>query len=506
MDDDDVGFFDRRRKPSKPKSKPKEKPLTNLPSSSGAKAGSASTSATQGSSSAAVASSSQSAAPAKSPEISYDHYEIFTLGGDKDDNDDEEETVMSSSDVYNSDDSDAPKTRQPKRRKHKHVTNLSGWALEAINRHASQEPSSSSSATTFFDARSELNSTGGTSTDLEKAGSTKQANGVPSGRKREDSLTPPPQVSPEKKAMALDLVDRTMGSKFKLSTSAVAAGPSSTNAASASNRVTRSTRSSATPAFGQDPAPISTQGPSSAIAGAEAPDDVDAANEVDFCPELARLLPGEKNRRIREQAKARLEEKRKQQELERTRQQAASQASASSSQRGAQFARVQSAPQARIAEAIEVNDGNDTDNSVELVGRPIRRASASPRRSRSSGQAHDAVIVIDDSDDEPAPSATVSRPNGTNAKRTSPSPPPAETPGETLSLTIQSKAGSLVVNVTPTTLLSRLVQHFHEKKELGDSVKVDSIKISFDGEPVKQSQTVGDMGVEDEDQIDFSWS
>ncbi len=146
------------------------------------------------------------------------------------------------------------------------------------------------------------------------------------------------------------------------------------------------------------------------------------------------------------------------------------------------------------------------------MGNPIRKATTSPRRRRSSAtnasgtHSTDAVIVIDDSDDESAPSAT--RPNGTGANGHSPppSPPPTEAPAETLSLTLQSKVGSLIVKVTPTTLLTRLVEHFHKEKKVDSKIKVASIRVAFDGDHFKQSQTVGDMGVEDEDQIELTWA
>lgn len=115
------------------------------------------------------------------------------------------------------------------------------------------------------------------------------------------------------------------------------------------------------------------------------------------------------------------------------------------------------------------------------------------------------TIIIDDSDDDPTPSnPTMARTN--TSHRTSASPP-ACNPTETLSLTLQSKLGSMAVTVTPTTLLSRIIEHFHHTKLTNHaSVHPHAIKISFDGFAYTPNQTVQDMDVEDGDQIELSWS
>lgn len=502
MDDED-DFFIRKPLSNKPKSKRKAQPLAKVASSSSY----TSNGAAQPGSSAPVASSSQSANTAQVVGDSDDE-DAVVMATDVDEDDDD--AVMSSSDFYASDDSDATAARRAKRAKKKHLKKTTlPRGLQDFDLRKSQEPSSSSSAATFFDARSEGRSTGATSMygASERTNGKGKVDGAINGKQREASLTPPPDVSPERRAMAVNLVHQT----FQIPSSFGGPPlPIANHTASATARVTRSTRNSATPAFGQDIASTSTTTFPPAASRSHGQVDVDADTQLDLAPELALLLPGPENKDKREKARRIIEERRKQRELERARQQAASsQAATSSSQRGSQFARVQSAPQVRLARSSAPKDGNDTDDSVELVENPIRKATTSPGRTRSSAtgtQANDAVIVIDDSDDESAPPAT--RTNGTGANRHSPppSPPPTEAPAETLSLTLQSKVGSMIVKVTPTTLLSRLVEHFHKEKKVNSKIKVASIRVAFDGDHFKQSQTVGDMGVEDEDQIELTWA
>ncbi len=82
-----------------------------------------------------------------------------------------------------------------------------------------------------------------------------KADGAANGKQREASLTPPPDVSPERRAMAVNLVHQT----FQIPSSfGIPPLPTANHTASASGRVTRSTRNSATPAFGLDVASTST--------------------------------------------------------------------------------------------------------------------------------------------------------------------------------------------------------------------------------------------------------
>ena len=98
--------------------------------------------------------------------------------------------------------------------------------------------------------------------------------------------------------MARELVNRTIGSKFGTApqTSTTIASSSSTD--SASRRATRSTRNSATPAFGQD---LTSAVPGGAPRTAD--DEDDETTHVHWDPDLARLMRGENAKHLREQAK-----------------------------------------------------------------------------------------------------------------------------------------------------------------------------------------------------------
>ncbi|CDS02054.1 hypothetical protein [Sporisorium scitamineum] len=488
--DDDFDFFTRKPSASRSKSKAKLKAPPKVAN------GSASNGITQPISSATAASTSQSAATVQLVGDEDGPAVATNVDALEDDDDEDVDIMLSSSDEdYPSDYSSASTRRKAKRRKKRHAKTLPAWASQGIYRRPSQEPSSLSSNSAFLDApsgsavkTSQLGSDMTADTDSPSS----EANGTANGRARRVSLTPPPPPSPEKLYRARQLVNRTIASKFCSSTassttrsaSSVPALSSSNDSASGSRRVLRSTRNSATPAFGRDVA----------VAG--------RSTNAKHIREKAR----------REQRER--EEKRKQPELERIRQQPSS-LPGSSSPRSAQFGRTQSAPQTRASAA---NDRNESDDSVEYVARPARKASMSPHRTRSSttttstaaaashSNNNGAILIIDDDLDEDGQAS--SKPNGSAAASTyepSPSPPPAqEAAGETLALTLQSRLGSIPVTVTPTTLLSRIIQHFHEKK-LDSSVKVESVRVMFDGFAYKPDQTVGDMDVEDGDQIELSW-
>ncbi|TKY90713.1 hypothetical protein EX895_000711 [Sporisorium graminicola] len=528
--DDDVDFFTRKPMANRFKSKQKAKLLSKA-------AASTSNGITQRTASTAAASSSQYAASAQqvgdvdSPDVAVD---VDVLEDEDEDEDGDENAALSNSDAdIPSDDSDASAKRRAKRRKKRHAKTLPAWASQGNHVRPSQEPSSSSSSAVFLDA--ETGTDGNTSSRLgpdkrAATGSTSaNANGSGNGRARGVSLTPPPPISPEKLYLAHELVNRTMASKFGTSTASATTWASSAPALSSSNdsasgprRATRRMRNSATPSFGQDVAAAGSSTVLSPTAATRDDDDDDANGQVHWDPDLARLMRGENARHIREQARREQqerEEKRKQRELERIRQQPSS-LPGSSSQRSTHFGRTQSAPQTTIqARSSAANGGNESDDSVEFVARPGRKASTPPCRTRSNtntraGAAtqtaaapkNDAIVVIDsDSDDDQESSKGNGTTAGAAAHDPSPSSPPAiEAAGETLALSLQSKVGSISVTVTPTTLLCRIIQHFHDKK-LDSSVKVESMRIMFDGFAYKPDQTVGDMDVEDGDQIELSW-
>ncbi|SPO21075.1 uncharacterized protein UTRI_00552 [Ustilago trichophora] len=507
--DDDVDFFTRKPPPVRSKSKPKA--LAKAVNDAARNAGEGSSRITQPPSSAHASSAPTSTSAAGQLVTSDDRRdEVDMLEDDLDEEDEEDDAVLLSSDEeIASDDSDASAKRRAKRRKKRHARTLPAWASQGVYRRPSQEPSSSGTAV-FSDAvLSSSRSDGVTTSASQKANASDGTNNKSkgNGRTRGVSLTPPPPPSPEKLSMARELVNRTIASKFGSSaTSNVASStisPPSSSTDSASLRATRSTRASATSAFGQDVA----QSASSALSPSARRhnDDEDLTSQIHWDPDLARLIRGENAKHIREQAKREQQERderRKQRELERIRQQPSS--LPGSSQRQGQFARTQSAPQTRST-AIRVADDGDSDDSVEFVPR-LSRPSTSPRRTRSSTASQpkkEAVIVIDDSDDD----GNISKRNPANGTAHSPSPPPAtaEPEGEKLSLTLQSKLGSLSVTVTPTTKLLTIINHFHKQK-LNDAVKPESIRLTFDGFGYKPEQTVADMDVEDGDQVELSWT
>lgn len=465
--DDDVDFF--TRKPAKPRSKAKPRPIARSTNGSGDGIAGPSSS-TQPPSSAFVActSASKSTHPVNGLKEDDDVMEIM----DTDDEDDED-IVATSSDVGGmSDDSDASARRRAKRRKKKHTKILPAWASQGVFRRPSQEPTSSAPSSVDT-ATKPANGTSISRSSAEKDGNA-EANG--NGRGRQVSLTPPPDVSPEKLSMAQQLVSNVLSSKFPFSSSTTTASVPAV-APTAGPSTTRATRSSATP------------GPTASATL----DEDDAANSgIHWDPDLARLMRGENAKHIREQAKREQEErdrKRKERELERIRNQPPSQP-VGQTQRGG-MGRTQSAPQTAF---LRVQEDEDSDASVEFV--PVHRPTTSPlkRSTRSSTSTAAAPIEIVDSDDD-IPLATA-RP---------PSPPPVPESAETLTLTLRSKIGSQEVTVTPQTLLSKIVAHFHEKMLSGKGVKVGSIKVMFDGFGFKGGQRVEEMDVEDGDQVELSW-
>ncbi|GAC93312.1 epsin-1 [Pseudozyma hubeiensis SY62] len=527
--DDEVDFFTRKPLPGRSKLKSKARPLAKVASTSSVKLTTISNdfiAHPASSASPTVVSSSQSAttAPLHIDNSDDEGTTITIMDTMEEDDDDDEQTIMYSSDVdIASDDSHASEKRRAKRRKKKHVKTLPAWASQGVFRRPSQDPSSSLSDPSSFDVRSDLTgddvkSTQATSSGKMASNATPQKDKAKSnGRQRGVSLTPPPAPSPEKLKMARELVNTTIAKKFgnpnpSAATASSSAALSSSNDSS-SRRVTRSTRSSATPAFGQDVPSnnSSTLSPGSSKHVDE--DDVDTNGSIHWDPDLARLMRGENAKHIREQARREQQERderRKQREQERQRQQPAS------SQRSTQSSsRTQSAPQLPTTTARPAANGVDgSDDEVQFVPRPPRRLSSSPRRTRSSTTTAstsnvDAIVIQDSDDEEPTPT----KPNGTSfsaaagAARDSPSPSPSAPPaGETLSLTLQSKLGSMPVTVTPTTLLSRIISHFHSTKLSTSNVPPTAVKITFDGFAYKPTQTVQDMDVEDGDQVELTWT
>lgn len=423
---------------------------------------------------------------------------VIDIDDDDDEDDEEEDTVFASSDVeILSDDSDASAKRAAKRRKKKHTKLLPKWASSGAYRRPSQEPTSSATVDSTLSGALSSDLTNGSSASDAASGSKEASNGnggspTRNGRPRRVSLTPPPPPSPEKLSMARDLVSNVIGSKFRVTTDSLTA--SSTNANGAERRQTRQ----------------SSMNPMSPSSTTIDDDDDGLANDgIQWDPDLARLMRGSNAKSIREEARRQQEEReaqRKQRELARIQQQQAS-LQAQSSQHSSQISRTQSAPQTRSTTVRAAADEGDSDTSVELV---LRLRSSPRKRTQSATTAapitQQDVIEIDDSDDEqPSRPATQAR---------SPSPPPAEAEPEeeeeTLSLTLQSKVGPLNVTVVQTTQLSKIIEHFHSKKLAENSatagVKVANIKIMFDGYAYKANQTVGDMDVEDGDQVEITWS
>ncbi|SPC65575.1 uncharacterized protein UHOD_00750 [Ustilago sp. UG-2017b] len=549
MDDDDVDFFTRRPLPSKSKAKDKPKALAKSTNGINDKAGEGSgRNGTQTpSSSATVSAPSALALSSLTAQVIGDSEDDNEdVVGNDDEDDEDTDTLMYSSDVdVSSDDSDTAAKRRAKRRKKKHTKILPAWASQGVFRRLSQEPSFSLSTDVFHDAQSVLPSASKGNGATASADTT-DGNGAPNSsatggpnangrRERGVSLTPPPPPSPEKLSKACDLVSRVMGSKIPApSTTAPTVNGSSSTATAPALR--RSTRSSATLGVGNGTASSSVLSPGSSRRGAgvvdDDDDDVDGLNQINWDPDLARLMRGQNAKHIREQAKREQQErdaKRKQRELERIRQQPSS--NPGPSERQAQFSRTQSAPQARSGAIRIAEDGNDTDDSVEFVARPTK-PNTSPRRTRSSTAAgnaasqsqatskngKDAAIVIDDSDDDGAPA---SKTNGNHPSTSQvvdgddddDDAGDIRTNGaadqETLDLTLQSKLGPMQVTVTPTTKLLTITTHFHTKQlvpaNLGDKIKPDQIKVMFDGFAFKPTQTVADMDVEEGDQVELSW-
>lgn len=288
------------------------------------------------------------------------------------------------------------------------------------------------------------------STDSPSAPSTSRYDPGPSkdtprtARARGVSLTPPPPPSPEKLSMARELVSKVIGSKFSTARAEPARGG-------------RQTRNSATPG--------------AAEAGAAMVED--AEEPIRWEPDLARLMRGEDKRHLREQAK------REQQEREERRRQRQPPAAAPPRANG----------RTRASQAV-VLDGNDTDTSFEELPRLSTRSPT--KRSVRAKPASEPVVVEDSSDDE-APASAPAATNGGGEEQ------------ETLSLTLQSKLGSLGVTVTPTTRLATILAHFltHHPQL---TVRVDQMRATFDGYAYTAAQTIADMDVEDADQVEITWS
>ncbi|KAJ9476697.1 Epsin-1 [Pseudozyma hubeiensis] len=527
--DDEVDFFTRKPLSGRSKLKSKARPLAKVASTSSVKLTTSSNDIAAhptSSASPTVGSSSQSAttAPLHVANSDDEGTTITIMDTMEEEDDDDEQTIMYSSDVdIASDDSHASEKRRAKRRKKKHVKTLPAWASQGVFRRPSQDPSSSMSDPSSFDARSGLTGDDVKATQSSSSGRT-ASNATPqkgkakaNGRQRGVSLTPPPAPSPEKLKMARELVNTTIAKKFGNSNPSAAASSNSVALSSSndssSRRVTRNTRSSATPAFGQDiPSNTSSVLSPGSSKHVDDDDDVDMNGSIHWDPDLARLMRGENAKHIREQARREQQERderRRQREQERQRQQPAS------SQRSTQSgSRTQSAPQLPTTAAkVAANGVNDSDDEVQFVPRPPRKlSSSSPRRTRSSTTTAsnvDAIVIQDSDDEDPTPT----KPNGTSpsaaagASRDSSSPSPSAPPaGETLSLTLQSKLGSMPVTVTPTTLLSRIISHFHTTKLSTSNVPPTAVKITFDGFAYKPTQTVQDMDVEDGDQVELTWS
>ncbi|GAK62179.1 uncharacterized protein PAN0_001d0377 [Moesziomyces antarcticus] len=288
------------------------------------------------------------------------------------------------------------------------------------------------------------------STDSPSAPSTSRDDPGPSkdtprtARARGVSLTPPPPPSPEKLSMARELVSKVIGSKFSTARAEPARGG-------------RQTRNSATPG--------------AAEAGAAMVED--AEEPIRWEPDLARLMRGEDKRHLREQAK------REQQEREERRRQRQPPAAAPPRANG----------RTRASQAV-VLDGNDTDASFEELPRLSTRSPT--KRSVRAKPASEPVVVEDSSSDE-APASAPAATNGGGEEQ------------ETLSLTLQSKLGSLGVTVTPTTRLATILAHFltHHPQL---TVRVDQMRATFDGYAYTAAQTIADMDVEDADQVEITWS
>lgn len=536
-DDDDVDFFLRKPLASKSKPKPKAKALISVASSSSSNA--AGTSSGNAHARLSVAASCSSDCAALAPELieisddegSTEVVQIDLIEGEDEDEDEELAVLYSSEVSIDSDDSDADQRRTKRRRsKKKRIHTLPAWASHGVYRQRSQEACSSSASADAADAADvdtrpeSINKHVSCTQTASKALQT-QTQPDTNTRARRESLTPPPAPSAEKLEMARELVNRTIASKFGTSASSATAGAAATTSWSStglsSNSVfasrcripTAGPTDATIPAYGQ---PHLAADPSSGLsAGAsrrDCDDEVGVNEQIDWDPDLARLMRGEKAKHIREKAR-RLQQERDQRrrQLQAERQRSESQSAQSAAETWAQFARTQSAPQQPTMTSATRHDVIDSDDEVEFIARPPNRNAASRRRARSSVPTTIApstnidTIIIDDSDDDPTPSnPTTARTN--TSHRTSASPP-ACNPTETLSLTLQSKLGSMAVTVTPTTLLSRIIEHFHHTKLTNHaSVHPHAIKISFDGFAYTPNQTVQDMDVEDGDQIELSWS
>lgn len=521
--DDDVDFFTRKPLASKPKSrfKPKAaaKPVNGAASSHVPDAASSSSSA---SATSATTSAAARTLNGKTSEAHITHHiEVEDDEDDVDideDDDDDDDIVLSSSDMdVSSDDSNASAKRRVKRRKKKRHKTLPVWASQGVYRRPSQEPCFSSSNPALHDAREGASalpsssrsngSTGHDASSVRPEPNDNQGEHLHSnGRARRLSLTPPPPPSPEKLSMARDLATRTIASKFGSTSIRPAPSKSTTEAATSSfstldaatsgfGRPTRSTRSSTTPAVGQDGAGASAsalahvQGQARATDVDGDEDEDEAGSQIQWDLDLARLMRGQNAKRIREQAKREQEEreaKRRQRELERLRTQPSSLPGASQQRQG-QFSRTHSAPQTTAIDN-DANTDNESDHSIQLVPRPVK-STLPPLAATES------VIVIADSDSDEEEADTAPRLGSS-----------IEADSATLGLTVQSKLGALPVTVTPSTRLETIMAHFHAQRvaQLAN-VPVDKMRIMFDGFAYTPAQAVRDMDVEDGDQLELVW-
>lgn len=199
---------------------------------------------------------------------------------------------------------------------------------------------------------------------------------------------------------------------------------------------------------------------------------------VDLDPDLARMIRGDRAREQRKQAKER--EARLREEEERNRK--------------AQPVQKPSSPPS--ADVIEVVDSDDD--------RPSRQAQGNAQRHRDSSSPVEIVSLS-----MPARGEMQTRPTVAPVPAREASPESVDEEDERLSLVMKGGEGGRLeakVIVRPTTQIKKLLDHFKTlHKDAIPKAKLNLVKLRFDGDLLSPKVTVGDAGIEDDEQLDVIW-
>lgn len=197
----------------------------------------------------------------------------------------------------------------------------------------------------------------------------------------------------------------------------------------------------------------------------------DSGLPLDLDPDLVRLIKGDRARELRKLAKEKEQRQREEEErLKRTNM-------------------IQRAD--TLSNVIEVDDSEEDLTRTTRDSSPVEIVSSSfPAKSTAQASA-------------------VSLPAPVLAPPRESSPVPVVEENERISIVMKGGQGGTLqalVKVKPSSMIKRLLDHFKTMHK--DSIpkgKLTFVKLRFDGEILNPNMTVGEVGIEDEEQVDVIW-